>query len=173
MKRKPSSLTTWNLSWTFTPTTSSARLGHHAGRDGKLAVRPQELAGLVERLVVTRVVVLHRPSERLRRDVRVQPPLLRHPNHGKVRTELAAKVAMADVHIASANAKSSNRADSKGFCFYRKISGRVGYKTASDASKWILFLMTSPPEPAARRRHDALSAHRLPTFRPRNFPSIQ
>lgn len=115
------------------------------GQRRRLAVRPQELPDLAERLVVTRVVVLHRPSERLRRDVRVQPPLLRHPNHGKVRTELAAKVAMADVHIASANAKSSNRADSKGFCFYRKISGRVGYKTASDASKWILFLMTSPP----------------------------
>ena len=62
MKRKPSSLTTWNLSWTLTPTTSSARLGHHAGREGRLAVRSQELSGLAERLVVTRVVVLHRPD---------------------------------------------------------------------------------------------------------------
>ena len=67
----------------FTPPTSSARLGHHAGRAGRLAVRPQELPGLAERLVATRVAVLHRPGERIRRAVLVQPPLLRHPNHGK------------------------------------------------------------------------------------------
>jgi len=43
----------------------------------------RKLPGLAERLVATRVAVLHRPGERIRRAVLVQPPLLRHPNHGK------------------------------------------------------------------------------------------
>ena len=66
----------------------SAHLGHHANRkEGRLCERLQELLGLAERLVVPRrasgVVILHRPGERIRRAVLVQPPLLRHPNHGK------------------------------------------------------------------------------------------
>lgn len=50
-----SSGTVWNLSGTFTPLTSSARLGHHAHRkEGRLSERRQELPELPEHLVVTR-----------------------------------------------------------------------------------------------------------------------